>query len=180
MEKQISNCDAKLADKQQKLEQKMTELQDIKDKVNFYDVAYVRFDVPEIKARPPMYAAKNSILGERKFRLMNQRDMEKLNEDYHTEKYLRHQQIHETLDLLALFEKPDTAKLVREVAVALMGGRYVSIPCAGGGSVSSETGWDGRKKDEENEDFRLRCWLHAAKTVKASRYVPTERKGYGR
>ena len=43
LEKQISNCDAKLADKQQKLEQKMTELQDIKDKVNFYDVAYVRF-----------------------------------------------------------------------------------------------------------------------------------------
>ena len=66
-----------------------------------------------------MYAAKNSILGERKFRLMNQRDMEKLNEDYHTEKYLRHQQIHETLDLLALFEKPDTAKLVREVALSV-------------------------------------------------------------
>ena len=100
-----------------------------------------------------MDAAKNSILGERKFRLMNQRDMEKLNEDYHTEK---------------------------EVAIALMGGRYVSIPCADGGSVSSETGWDGRKKDEENEDFQLHCWLHAAKTVKASRYVPTKRKGYGR
>ena len=107
--------------------------------------------------------------------------MEKLNEDYHTEKYLRHQQIHETLDLLAIFEKPDTAKLVREVAIALMGGRSVSIPCADGGSVSSETGWeDGRKKDEENEDFQLRCWLHAAKTVKASRYLPTKRKGYGR
>ena len=111
---------------------------------------------------------------------MNQRDMEKLNEDYHTEKYLRHQQIHETLDLLALFEKPDTAKLVREVAVALMGGRHANLPCAVGGSVSSETCWDGRKKDEENEDFRLRCWLHAAKTVKASRYVPTKREGYGR
>ena len=180
LEKQISNCDVKLADKQQKLEQKMTELQDIKDKVNFYDVAYIRFDVPEIKVRPPMYAAKNSILGERKFRLMNQRDMEKLSEDYHTEKYLRHQQIHETLDLLALFEKPDTAKLVREVAIALIEGRYVNLPCAGGGSVSSETGWDGRKKEEENEDFRLRCWHHAAKTIKASRYVPTKRKGYGR
>ena len=111
---------------------------------------------------------------------MNQRDIEKLNEDYHTEKYLRHQQIHETLDLLALFEKPDTAKLVREVAFALMGGRYVSIPCAGGGSVSSETGWDGRKKDEENEDFRLRCWIHAAKNVKASLYLPKKRKGYSR
>ncbi len=127
-----------------------------------------------------MDAAKNSILGERKFRLMNQRDMEKLNEDYHTEKYLRHQQILETLDILALFEKPDAAKLVREVAVALMVGRNVNIPCAGGGSVSSETGWDGRNKDEENEDFRLRCWLHAAKTVKTSRYVPTKRKGYSR
>ncbi len=153
----------------------MTELQDIKDKVNFYDVAYFRFDVPEIKVRPPkiterpprfgniddwmkaqnaniseqfhnalnsfgktvMDAATNSILGERKFRLMNQRDMEKLNEDYHTEKYLRHQQIHETLDLLALFEKPDTAKLVREVAVALMGGRYVNLPCAGDHSIQS-------------------------------------------
>ena len=49
LEKQISNCDVKLADKQQKFKQKMKELQDIKDKVNFYDVAYVRFDVPEIK-----------------------------------------------------------------------------------------------------------------------------------
>ena len=76
-------------------------------------------------------------------------------------------------------EKPDTAKLVREVAIALMGGNYVSIPCAGGGSVSSETGWDGRKKDEEDENFRLRCWLHAAKTVKASRNVATRRKGHG-
>ena len=218
VEKQISDCNAKLTDKQQKLEHKIAELQDIKEKVNFYDVAYVRFDVPEIKVRPPriterpprfgniddwtkaqnatiseqfhdalksfgktvMDAAKNSILEERKFRLMNQRDMERLSEDYHTEKYLRHQQIHETLDLLALFEKPDTAKLVREVAVALMGGRHVNIPCDGGGSVSSETGWDGRRKDEENEDFRLRCWLHAAKTVKASQYVPSKRKGYGR
>ena len=103
-----------------------------------------------------------------------------IGEELQSIKYLRHQQVHETLDLLALFEKPDTAKLVREVAVALMGGRHVSIPCAGGGSVSSETGWDGRKKDEESEDFRLRCWFHVAKTIKASRYVPTKRKGYGR
>jgi len=218
LEKQLSNCDVKLADKQQKLEQKMAELQDIKDKVNYYDVAYVRFDVPEIKVRPPkiterpprfgnidewtkaqnaniseqfhnalnsfgktvMDAARNSILGERKFRLLNQRERDAVGEELQSMKYLRHQQVHETLDLLALFEKPDTAKLVREIAVALMGGRHVNLPCAGGGSVSSEAGWDGLKKDEEDEDFQLRCWLHAAKTVKASRYVPTKRKGYGR
>lgn len=52
VEKQISNCDVKMADKQQKLEQTMTELEDIKEKVNYYDVAYVRFDVPEIKVKP--------------------------------------------------------------------------------------------------------------------------------
>ena len=126
-----------------------------------------------------MDAAKNSILGERKFRLLNQRERDAIGEELQTIKYLRHQQVHETLDLLTLFEKPDTAKQVREVAVALMGGRYANLPCAGGGSVSSKTGWDGRKKDVENEDFRLRCWLHAAKTIKASRYVPTKRKGYG-
>lgn len=74
---------------------------------------------------------------------------------------------------------PDTAKLVREVAIVLIDGHYVNIPCAGGGSVSSETGWDGRKKNEEDQNFRLRCWLQAAKTVKASRYVPTKRKGRG-
>ena len=79
------------------------------------------------------------VLGERKFRLMNQRDMEKLNEDYHTEKYLRHQQIHETLDLLALFEKPDTAKLVREVAVALMGTGAV-LTINSGAKVLDDTG----------------------------------------
>ena len=80
----------------------------------------------------------------------------------------------------SLFDKPATAKLVREMAIALMGGHYVSIPCVGGGSVSSETGWDERRKDEEDENFRLRCWLHAAKTIKASRNVKSKRKGFGR
>ncbi len=217
VEKQISNCDATLADKQQKLEMKQAELQDIKDKVNYYDVAYVRFDPPKNDRKPPqitdrpprfgnidewlkaqnakikkqfndsldeygktvMKAAEASIIGERKFRLMQQRDMENLGKDYRTERHLRRQQTSDTLDFLALFEKPDIAKLVREVAIALMGGHHVSIPCVGGGSVSSETDWDGRKKDEEDENFRLRCWLHAARTVKASRCVPTRQKRYG-
>ena len=206
-----------MADKQQKLEKKQAELQTITEKVNYYDVAYVRFDVPEIKVKPPkiterpprfgnidewtkaqnasireqfqgsltsygktvMDAAQKNIIGERKFRLMQQRDMEELGDNLRSEKYHRSQQTSDTLNLLALFEKPDTAKLVREVAIALMGGNYVSIPCAGGGSVSSETGWDGRRKDEEDENFRLRCWLHAARTVKNTRKVQMKRKSYG-
>ena len=105
--------------------------------------------------------------------------MNKLGDNLRHEKYLRQQQSSDVADLLSLFEKSDTAKLVREVVIALMDGHYVSIPCAGGGSVSSETDWDGRKKDEEDENFRLRCWLHAARTVKNSRKVQTKRKSYG-
>lgn len=92
-------------------------------------------------------------------------------------KNLRQQQSSDVVGLLALFEKPDIAKLVREVAIALMGDHYVSIPCAGGGSVCSKTIWD-RNKDME-EDFRHLCRLHAPKTVKDSRKVRTKRKGYG-
>ena len=126
-----------------------------------------------------MQAAQNCIVSERKLYLKQQNDMSELGDNLRHEKYLRQQQSSDVAGLLSLFEKPDTAKLVREIAVALMGGHYVCIPCAGGGSVSSETGWDGRKKDEEDENFRLRCWLHAAKAVKDSRKVQTKRKGYG-
>ena len=198
-------------------EKKQAELQTITDKVNRYNVAYVRFDVPKvllpvpkITERPPrfgnidewqktqnacikeqfrnslktygetvMQAAQNCIVSERKLYLKQQNDMSELGDNLRRAVYLRQQQSSDVAGLLSLFEKPDTAKLVREIAVALMGGHYVSIPCAGGGSVSSETGWDGRKKDEEDENFRLRCWLHAAKTVKASHNVQTRRKGCG-
>ena len=105
--------------------------------------------------------------------------MSELGDNLRREKYLRQQQSSDVAGLLSLFDKPATAKLVREIAVALMGGHYVSIPCAGGGSVSSETSWDGRRKDEEDENFRLRCWLHAAKTVKDSQKAQTKRKCYG-
>ena len=122
---------------------------------------------------------QNRIVSERKLHLKQQNDMSKLGDNLRREKYLRQQQSSDVADLLSLFDKPATAKLVREVAVALMSGHYVSIPCAGGGSVSSETIQDGRKKDEEEENFRFRCWFHAAKTVKDSRKVQTKRKGYG-
>ena len=122
---------------------------------------------------------QNRIVSERKLHLNQQNDMSKLGDNLCREIYLRQQQSSDVADLLSLFDKPATAKLVHEVAIALMGGHYVSIPCAGGGSVSSENSWDGRKKDEEDENFRLRCWLHAARTVKNTRKVQMKRKSYG-
>ena len=127
-----------------------------------------------------MATAQNCIVSERKLYLKQQNDMSELGDNLRCEIYLRQQQSSDVAVLLPLFEKPDTAKLVREAAIALIGGHYVNIPCAGGGSVSSEIGWDGRKKNEGDQNFRLRCWLHAVKTVKAvktSRYVQTKQKG---
>ena len=126
-----------------------------------------------------MATAQNCIVSERKLYLKQQNDMSELGDNLRCEIYFRQQQSSDVAVLLSLFEKPDTAKFVREAAIALIGGHYVNIPCAGGGSVSSEIGWDGRKKNEEDQNFRLRCWLHAANTVKDSRKVQTKRKGYG-
>lgn len=111
---------------------------------------------------------------------MKQRDMEELGDSYRQERYLRLQLAKDVQELLELFENPDTAGVVREVAIALMGGRYVCLSCAGGGSVSSEEGWDGRRKDEDEENYRLRCWLHAAYVVRTARSAQVKRKGYGR
>ena len=82
---------------------------------------------------------QNRIVSERKLHLNQQNDMSKLGDNLCREKYIRQQQSSDVADLLSLFDKSATAKLVREVAIALMSGHYVSIPCAGGGSVSSET-----------------------------------------
>lgn len=61
----------------------------------------------------------------------------------------------------------DSITKVREVAFALiLGNGPVYVPCSGGGSVSSNDDWDGRKKDEDDYLFRLRCWLHAGKVMK--------------
>jgi hypothetical protein len=93
-----------------------------------------------------MTTAQNCIVSERKLYLKQQNDMSELGDNLRREKYLRQQQSLDVAGLLSLFEKPDTAKLVREVAIVLIDGHYVNIPCAGGGSVSSETGWDGRRR----------------------------------
>lgn len=63
----------------------------------------------------------------------------------------------------------ETINKMREVALSLiLGNGPVIIPCSGGGSVSSHDGWRGKDKDEDDNLFRLRCWLHADKVVKSA------------
>ena len=53
LQKQLFDCDNKLADKQQKVGAKQAELSEITAKVNYYDVACVRFDIPSHKLSYP-------------------------------------------------------------------------------------------------------------------------------
>ena len=63
----------------------------------------------------------------------------------------------------------ETINKMREVALSLiLGNGPVIIPCSDGGSVSSHDGWRGKDKDEDDNLFRLRCWLHAGKVVKSA------------
>lgn len=62
---------------------------------------------------------------------------------------------------------PGLFRLVIETTNALLGGEPVMIPSGGGGS-DSDLPWNGRRKDEDDEKFLLRCLLHASKLVHRS------------
>ena len=134
----------------------------------------------QIYGKTIMEAAKKSIADERKFILKLQDNLSGAGESLRMQIYLRRQQAKDVLGLLDLFKNPDTAKLIQTIAAGLMSGQYYNVPCGGGGSVSSEEGWDGRKKNEDDDSYHLRSLLHAAKVIKSARHAPKVRRGYGR
>jgi len=117
-------------------------------------------------AKVVMNAAQESIIEERKDAIATLKNFNELIDRFNLERGMRITQKEDMLDLLDMLETPDTHRLVQAVVYALMGGSPISIPCAGGGSSSSHDGWDGRKKNEDDKSFLLRCWLHAGKVVK--------------
>ncbi len=62
--------------------------------------------------------------------------------------------------------EPAIRERVFAIADALIGGQPV-VPSSGGGGSSSDSGlrWDGRNPDEEEDEYRRRCLLHAAKVI---------------
>ncbi len=77
------------------------------------------------------------------------------------------------LDQLA---NPSLRSKILAIADALAGGTPAAISSGGGGGGNSDSDlrWDGRRPDEEEDEYRRRCLLHA------SRLVIMPRKGYRR
>ena len=67
-------------------------------------------------------------------------------------------------DLLAVMHSPQKSSLMLAVFDALIGGKPVPSPVAGGGD-GSDLRWDGRNPDEDEETFRHRALMHALKSV---------------
>ncbi len=66
-------------------------------------------------------------------------------------------------NVLAIMVNETARKLVLQVATLLFNEQ--PVPSVGGGGGDSNLPWDGRKRDEDEEDYRRRCLLAACKHV---------------
>ena len=61
--------------------------------------------------------------------------------------------------------EPAIRERIFAIADALISGQSMPVSSGGGGSSDSDLRWDGRNPDEEEDVYRRRCLLHAAKVV---------------
>ena len=68
--------------------------------------------------------------------------------------------------LLGQLAIPSVRNMIFAVADALISGQPISISSGGGGGNSdSDLRWDGRRPDEEDDEYRKRCLMQAVKVV---------------
>ena len=70
------------------------------------------------------------------------------------------------LDQLAI---PSARNMIFSVADALISGQPIPVSSRGGGGNSaSDLRWDGRRPDEEDDEYRKRCLMHAVQVARNS------------
>lgn len=70
--------------------------------------------------------------------------------------------------LLEQLAVPSVRNVIFAVADALIGGQPIPIS-SGGGGLTSDLPWDGRRPDEEEDAYRKRCLLRALRIVKSAK-----------
>ena len=71
--------------------------------------------------------------------------------------------------LLGQLAIPSVRNMIFAVADALISGQPISISSGGGGGNSdSDLRWDGRRPDEEEDEYKRRCLMHAVQVVRNS------------
>ena len=79
--------------------------------------------------------------------------------------------------LLGQLAIPSVRNMIFAVADALISGQPIPVSSGGGGGNSdSDLRWDGRRPDEEEDEYRKRCLMFAIGIVKRQH----EKKGYRR
>ncbi len=68
-------------------------------------------------------------------------------------------------DFFDQMAEPSIRERVFAIADALIGGQPMPVSSGGGGSSDSDLRWDGRNHDEDENTYRRRCLLYAAKVV---------------
>ena len=66
-------------------------------------------------------------------------------------------------DFFDQMAEPVIRERIFAIADALISGQPVPVSSGGGGSSDSDLRWDGRNPDEEEDVYRRRCLLYAAK-----------------
>ena len=78
--------------------------------------------------------------------------------------------------LLGQLAIPSVRNMIFAVADALISGQPIPVSSGGGGNSDSDLRWDGRRPDEEEDEYRKRCLMFAIGIVKRQH----EKKGYRR
>ena len=71
--------------------------------------------------------------------------------------------------LLGQLAIPSVRNMIFAVADALISGQPIPVSSGGGGGNSdSDLRWDGRRPDEEEDEYKRRCLMHAVQVVRNS------------
>ena len=71
--------------------------------------------------------------------------------------------------LLGQLAIPSVRNMIFAVADALISGQPIPVSSGGGGGNSdSDLRWDGRRPDEEEDEYKRRCLMHAVQVARNS------------
>ena len=71
--------------------------------------------------------------------------------------------------LLGQLAIPSVRNMIFAVADALISGQPISVSSGvGGGNSDSDLRWDGRRPDEEEDEYKRRCLMHAVQVIRNS------------
>ena len=70
--------------------------------------------------------------------------------------------------LLGQLAIPSVRNMIFAVADALISGQPIPVSSGGDGNSDSDLRWDGRRPDEEEDEYKRRCLMHAVQVVRNS------------